>query len=251
MSDADLREHRRPSISSEETDLSAKLGWFFDNPDFTDWDGNKSAAILQLGGQRKDENWTVFSELSRLLENRGSKYVCFSPSFSEPEASRRLKPLEQGHRIFRAVISQLTEGDMSILLNLVGHEATHEMLRPQPSSQDMSILKSLARLFYHLLAGQQDDRLYVLIDGLDILGHEIGRFVDELLLLLDRLREPEIANPQQPVVKIFISTPPHTRPRTSDQRTKTAKIVYIEKNKEMQGLCRKSEHLSSIILNAH
>ncbi|KAF4470497.1 P-loop containing nucleoside triphosphate hydrolase [Fusarium albosuccineum] len=234
LSESELKTYGHPSPLVQEEGSPIKHGWFFDNPDFTDWDCDRLTKILQLGGQSKQENWTVFLELSKLLEDRGSTLIYFSSSFSEGERNGRLKPLEQSYRVLRSVISQLAGDDISLLLDLVGHEAMHGLTRAQPLSQSNVMLNNLARLLYHLLVAQQEDRLYVLIDGLDVLGPEMGRFIDELLSLQETLRKPKTDNRHQPVVKIFISTPPQATVRGLGQRAGKDDIIYIEKNKEMQ-----------------
>ncbi|KAF4976154.1 hypothetical protein FDECE_18503, partial [Fusarium decemcellulare] len=62
----------------------------------------------------------------------------------------------------------------------------------------------------------------------------MGRFIDELLSLQETLRKPKTDNLHQPVVKIFISTPPQATVRGLGQRAEKDEIIYIEKNKEMQ-----------------
>ncbi|KAF9774000.1 hypothetical protein IL306_008073 [Fusarium sp. DS 682] len=209
--------HLPPLVQEEERSL--KHGWFFDNPDFSDWDHSSVPSILHLGGQSRHENWAIFLELSKLLEDRGSSMIYFSSLFPEGERNGVLKPLEYRHRLFRTLISQLAKGDMSLLLDLVGYDAMHEMIGAQRLSRSNTVSKGLARLFYHILARQQEDRLYVLIDGLDVLGHQMGGFIDELISLQNKLRELKSANGYEPVVKIFISTPPQIRSRALDEKT--------------------------------
>lgn len=55
LSDLKPKTHETLSLPVEETDLSAQVAWFFDNPDFIDWDCCDSTEILQLSGYSKYE----------------------------------------------------------------------------------------------------------------------------------------------------------------------------------------------------
>ncbi|KAF4969328.1 hypothetical protein FSARC_3402 [Fusarium sarcochroum] len=235
LSDPEVQIHGHPPPLVQEEEESTKQAWFFDNLDFSDWDSDDLTKVLQLGGQNKQENGAVSLELLKLLRERGSRVIYYSSSVSEGGRTGRLKPLEHSHRILRSVISQLAEGDLSLLLDLVGHEAMNELVTTQPLLQSNAMTNSLTRLLYHLLAAQQGHRIYVLIDGLDVLGHEMGGFIGNLVSLQGTLRKTKTAQLCQPVVKIFISTPPRTRGRVLGQRKETDGIIYIEKNKEMEG----------------
>ncbi|TQV96722.1 Ankyrin repeat-containing domain-containing protein [Cordyceps javanica] len=200
LSEGKLKAYGHLQSLFKEEKPSVKHEWFFDSPDFIEWDEGSVTRILELGGQSRQENLTIFLELLRFLhDQREAKVIYFSPSFREDEQSGRLKPLEHSHRLLRTLVSQLAEG--------------------------------LFRLLYHLLIGQsRERRVYVLIDSLEVLGHEMGGFIAELLSLQDKLRKPKSADESEPIVKIFISTLPQTRPKGMQ----TGQIIYIDKNKEMQ-----------------
>ncbi|KAM0548837.1 hypothetical protein ACHAPJ_009693 [Fusarium lateritium] len=233
LSNTDIKTYWHPPPVVQEEEESIKYGWFFDSLDFSDWDGDDLTKVLQLGSQNRQENSAVSLELFKVLKERGSRVIYFSSWFSDGERNVRLKPLEHGHRILRSIISQLAEGNLSLLLDLVGHEAMYELETAQPLVQASTMLNSLTRLLYYVLVSQQVHRTYLLIDGLDVLGHEMGPFIGSLLSLQERLRKSKTAH-QQPVVKVFISTPPQARVRALGQKKDTDEIIYMEKNKEME-----------------
>ena len=217
---------------------SESLEWFFENPDFKDWDSSSSTEILQLGSKSRAENRRVYGWLLQTLLGRGATVIRVSCSVSLGfDQLQLVKPDEQACRVVRLLIRQLMDDDVSRLRYAMEHCPIEEIIERGPFSpmSETSILERLVRVLFYCMAAKPDQRFYLLVDGIDILGSATSELVKQLEKLHFNLKDSNHLD--APVAKIFFDTPPRSSTGPSKGNDPVSdRIRYIEKDKEMRGM---------------
>lgn len=224
--------------SLRDADSSVNLDWFFENPDFKNWDSSSYTEILQLGGKSKVENHRVYVLLLQTLLDRGANVIQASCSSSLGfDQLHAAKPEEQACRVVQLLIGQLIDGDDFRLRYAMEHHPISKITKAKlfPSKSEESMLGQMIRVLFCCLAARPDQQVYLLLDGIDILGPAMGQLVNRLGKLYSNLKDPD--DMKTPVVKIFLDTPPRSSARPFKGHDQAGdSISYIEKDKEMKGV---------------
>lgn len=226
--------------SSPTDQITTDFEWFFGNPDYVTWFQGTSSRILWLRSKSRSESHSIFSclleqLLHRGLNDRSEKTIYFphSPSLSS-------KPVErisyQAIDIVRTLISQLFYDGEDRLEHAMNHYPILEMSKDSSYTfkSERLVWKSFVKVLFYALTAVPGTHVNVVVDGIDELGTEKYKFLENLLDLDSKLQN--IQESEGIVVKIFftsglinISTP------MNDLERSLAKIPTIEKDKELKG----------------
>lgn len=171
--------------------------------------------------------------LDRDTSNHAEKTIY---SFFSPSSGFREKPEDQALQSTRTLINQLFDDSKDRLRHAMHQYPASEITKRVAliSKPEHETLKNLFTVLTYSLAAIPRMRINLIVDGVDVLGTEMYRFLENLLDMNRKLRDNE-ANTKV-LVKIFFSSRLVSLSEPlNDLEQSLTKIPSIEKDKELNG----------------
>ncbi|KAI1124886.1 hypothetical protein F5Y10DRAFT_284664 [Nemania abortiva] len=205
--------------------------WFFDSPEFREWESNDSISLLWLGGKSSQENTRVVGcLLQRTLESKAS---LFHYTHNPAARNEKLSPGAEILETVRELIRQIVEEECDRMLFAMNHYPRSKLTKSAPysvSTQDWELRHLMTVLVYCLVAVPHQPT-YLLVDGFNLSDANVNRFLGQLVRLLDDGREDHT----NVILKVLFTSGPRSVPRPlSESDKRLASIPYIDKDKELQ-----------------
>jgi hypothetical protein len=139
--------------------------------------------------------------------------------------------------VIRMLIRQLLNCGDSRLQYAMEHYPLSELTQPRPHifKPQHWILEHLFQVLFYSLVAVPESCIYLVIDGIDMLGPVMYQFLGHLHTLYVKLLEVE-DNKNISIKLIFATRPRNFSQPLNDQEELLNTIPYIEKDKELNGL---------------
>ena len=179
-----------------------------------------------------EKNTKIFWRLLGKLTGHGEKasYFFWSPSIGFDQSK---KPEDQALQIVRVLLRQLLDDSNSRLRYSMEQYPLSELTKA-PTYLSRPEYANLFDVVFHSLVATPDSHIYLILDGIDVLGRETSRFLWIFLAIASKLKQLES---KAPAVKLFFATRPlNISQPSTDLEHLLDELPSIEKDKELKSV---------------